>query len=131
MLYGSLHVDPAAGWFPHLLGHATETGAGAGEGATRNLPLAEGTGDGRWLEAVADLAAWVGGGVHRPGGLAGRGRGRGRPGEPAAGDRGRVPPAGRLLGGLGLPSVLVQEGGYHLETMGGLVAAYLAGHGGD
>jgi len=27
--------------------------------------------------------------------------------------------------------VLVQEGGYHLETMGGLVAAYLAGHGGD
>ncbi len=38
--------------------------------------------------------------------------------------------AGRVLGGLGLPSVLVQEGGYHLETMGGLVAAYLEGHAG-
>jgi acetoin utilization deacetylase AcuC-like enzyme len=36
--------------------------------------------------------------------------------------------AGRALGGLGLPSVLVQEGGYHLATMGGLVAAFLAGH---
>jgi acetoin utilization deacetylase AcuC-like enzyme len=36
--------------------------------------------------------------------------------------------AGRLLGALGLPAVLVQEGGYHLETIGGLVAAYLDGH---
>ena len=30
--------------------------------------------------------------------------------------------------GTGLSSVLVQEGGYHLATMGGLVAAYLEGH---
>jgi acetoin utilization deacetylase AcuC-like enzyme len=36
--------------------------------------------------------------------------------------------AGTLLGGLGLPSVLVQEGGYHLPSLGGLVAAYLDGH---
>ncbi len=39
--------------------------------------------------------------------------------------------AGRVLGDLGVPSVLVQEGGYHLDTMGSLVAAYLAGHGGS
>ena len=36
--------------------------------------------------------------------------------------------AGRLLGSLGLPAVLVQEGGYHLDTIGGLVSAYLDGH---
>ena len=36
--------------------------------------------------------------------------------------------AGELLGGTGLPAVVVQEGGYHLPTLGGLVAAYLAGH---
>ena len=36
--------------------------------------------------------------------------------------------AGRLLGSLGLPTVAVQEGGYHLDTVGGLVAAYLDGH---
>ncbi len=36
--------------------------------------------------------------------------------------------AGELLGALGLPSVLVQEGGYHLPSLGGLVAAYLDGH---
>jgi acetoin utilization deacetylase AcuC-like enzyme len=36
--------------------------------------------------------------------------------------------AGHLLGSLGLPAVIVQEGGYHLDTIGGLVAAYLDGH---
>ena len=43
---------PGAGWFPHYVGYADETGTGAGEGATRNLPLAEGSGDGPWLDAV-------------------------------------------------------------------------------
>ena len=38
--------------------------------------------------------------------------------------------AGRLLGPLGLPAVVVQEGGYHLQSLGGLVAAYLEGHSG-
>ena len=39
--------------------------------------------------------------------------------------------AGSLLAGLGLPTVAVQEGGYHLETLGPLVAATLAGLGGS
>ena len=30
VLVGSVHVDPGAGWFPHFLGFADETGAGAG-----------------------------------------------------------------------------------------------------
>ena len=37
---GSVHVDPAAGWFPHFLGFAETRGDGAG--ANRNLPLAAG-----------------------------------------------------------------------------------------
>jgi acetoin utilization deacetylase AcuC-like enzyme len=129
VLYGSLHVDPAAGWFPHVFGHASETGAGQGTGTTRNEPLPEGTEDARWLEAVAALATWVGSlactalvvslGVD------------------AAADDPESPllvtdvgyrEAGRVLGGLGLPTVLVQEGGYHLPSLGGLVAAHLAGH---
>ena len=35
--------------------------------------------------------------------------------------------AGRLLASLGLPTVLVQEGGYDLATIGGLVRATLQG----
>ncbi len=128
--YGSLHVDPAAGWFPHVLGHADETGAGQGEGATRNLPLPEGTGDGPWLEAVQDLAEWVGDCDALVVSL----------GVDAAADDPESPlqvtadgyhAAGRLLGSLGLPSVVVQEGGYHLPTLGRLVAAYVEGHEGS
>ncbi len=59
VLYGSVHVDPGAGWFPHVVGYAEETGAGPGLGATRNLPLAPGTDDPDWVAAVADLASWV------------------------------------------------------------------------
>ena len=131
VLYGSVHVDPAAGWFPHVFGHACETGAEAASGATRNLPLPEGTGDGPWVAAVADLAAWVE--------AAGCTALVVSLGVDAAGDDPESPlqvtaegfrAAGQVLGGLGLPSVLVQEGGYHLPTLGGLVAAYLEGHGG-
>jgi acetoin utilization deacetylase AcuC-like enzyme len=35
--------------------------------------------------------------------------------------------AGRLLGAIGVPTVAVQEGGYHLDTLGSLVVATLAG----
>ena len=30
VFYGSVHVDPGAGWFPHVVGFADETGAGRG-----------------------------------------------------------------------------------------------------
>jgi acetoin utilization deacetylase AcuC-like enzyme len=125
--YGSLHVDPAAGWFPHFFGHARETGADAGEGATRNLPLPPGTGDAGWLEAVRSLAEYAAGAQALVVSL----------GVDAAADDPESPlrvtadgyaTAGRLLGSLGVPAVVVQEGGYHLDTLGGLVAAYLDGH---
>ena len=59
VLYGSVHVDPGAGWFPHVVGYADETGTGEGLGRTLNVPLPEGTGDGPWLDAVARLSDWV------------------------------------------------------------------------
>ncbi len=125
--YGSVHVDPGAGWFPHVVGFTNERGRGAGEGATRNLPLPEGTGDEGWLDAVADLADWTVGCSALVVSL----------GVDAAADDPESPllvteagyrAAGALLGGLDLPTVVVQEGGYHLASLGGLVAAYLDGH---
>jgi acetoin utilization deacetylase AcuC-like enzyme len=129
VLYGSVHVDPGAGWFPHVVGYADETGTGAGQGATRNLPQPEGAGDQPWLAAVAELAEWVrtAGCDHLVVSL----------GVDAAADDPESPlqvtadgyrEAGQLLGSTGLPAVAVQEGGYHLPTLGGLVAAYLDGH---
>ena len=42
VLYVSLHGDPRRAW-PYFSGYADETGAGAGDGATRNFPLAAGS----------------------------------------------------------------------------------------
>ena len=59
VFYGSVHIDPGAGWFPHVVGFADETGRGDGLGANLNLPLQEETGDGPWVDAVGPLAAAV------------------------------------------------------------------------
>ncbi len=128
VLTGSVHVDPGAGWFPHFLGFPAEGGAGAGAGANRNLPLAPGSGDDPWLEAVAELADWVA----REGARAlvvalGVDAAAGDPESPLAVTVEGYRVAGRALGALGLPTVIVQEGGYDLESIGPLVAATLAG----
>ncbi len=128
VLVGSVHVDPGAGWFPHFLGFASETGRGAGAGANRNLPLAPGTGDAGWLEAIAELAEWARARDARALVVAlGVDAAAGDPESPLAVTADGYRDAGRALGELGLPTVLVQEGGYDLESIGPLVAAALAG----
>ena len=124
----SVHVDPAAGWFPHFLGTANERGAGAGEGANLNLPLPPGSGDELWLEAVREATR------------AARNRGAealvvalgvdaaaADPESPLQVTARGYREAGRILGGCGLPTVVVQEGGYDLAAIGGLVLAALEG----
>jgi acetoin utilization deacetylase AcuC-like enzyme len=130
VLYGSLHVDPGAGWFPHYAGFADETGRGAGLGANHNVPLAEGTGDRIWLDAVDDLA----GAVSRHGATAlvvslGVDAAAADPESPLQITHDGYEAAGRRLAALGLPTVAVQEGGYHLDTIGSLVAVTLRGLG--
>ncbi len=123
VLTGSVHVDPGAGWFPHFLGFADERGAGAGAGANRNLPLAPGSGDGPWLEAVGSLAAWAREAGARALVVAlGVDAAAGDPESPLDVSADGYRAAGRALGELGLPTVVVQEGGYDLDAIGGLVA---------
>jgi acetoin utilization deacetylase AcuC-like enzyme len=129
VLYGSVHVDPGAGWFPHVVGYAEETGTGAGAGANRNLPLPEGAGDGPWLDAVRDLVGWVvGAGCAAVVVSLGVDAAAEDPESPLTVTEEGYRAAGALLGSAAVPAVVVQEGGYHLATLGALVSAYLHGH---
>ncbi len=125
--YGSLHVDPGAGWFPHYAGYADERGTGAGAGASRNLPLAPGTGDDGWLEALGVLCADV---RHRGADAVvvslGVDAAAADPESPLQVSADGYARTGELIGALG-PVVAIQEGGYDLPSLGGLVVATLGG----
>ena len=116
-----MHVDPSAGWFPHFLGFAAEN-----DDANLNLPLAPGSGDVGWLAAVqraAEFAAPARALVVALGVDAAAGDPESPLEVTAAGYR----EAGRILAGLELPTVVVQEGGYDLATIGPLVVETLLG----
>ena len=128
VFYGSVHVDPAAGWFPHLVGYGDETGEGAGAGCNRNVVVPPGAGDAEWIAALDRLlvsvrafdatALVVSLGVDAA---------RDDPESPLEITAVGYGAAGERLGALGRPTVLVQEGGYHLPTLGALVLSVLAG----
>jgi acetoin utilization deacetylase AcuC-like enzyme len=128
VFYGSVHVDPGHGWFPHWIGFADERGEGDGGGANRNLPLAPGSGDGPWLAAVESLVdEATGWGAEALVVSLGVDAAAGDPESPLEVTPEGYAGAGHRLGATGLPAVLVQEGGYDLATIGGLVVATLAG----
>jgi acetoin utilization deacetylase AcuC-like enzyme len=121
VLTASVHVDPGAGWFPHFLGFAAE-----GDAANLNLPLAPGTGDDGWLAAVRKAAAFAAPARALVVAL-GVDAAAGDPESPLEVTAAGYCEAGRILGGLGLPTVVVQEGGYDLATIGQLVVETLTG----
>jgi acetoin utilization deacetylase AcuC-like enzyme len=123
VLTGSVHVDPGAGWFPHFLGFADESGP-----ANLNATLAPGDGDAAWLAAIDALVSAARG--HRSEALVvplGVDAAEQDPNAPLRVTEDGFRDAGRLLARLGLPTVFVQEGGYVLETIGALVLAALEG----
>ena len=123
VLTASVHVDPGEGWFPHFLGFADERGA-----ANLNVTLASGSGDEPWLMGVDRLVeAARDHGCHALVVALGVDAGTDDPNSPLAVSEAGFREAGRRLGALGLPTVLVQEGGYVLETVGALVRAVLEG----
>jgi acetoin utilization deacetylase AcuC-like enzyme len=124
---GSVHVDPGAGWFPHYVGFAEERGTGEGLGANRNVPLAPGTGDADWLAAVDLLCE----DVRERGADAlvvslGLDAAASDPESPLQVTANGYRQAGERVGALA-PTVVVQEGGYDLASLGELVVAALAG----
>jgi acetoin utilization deacetylase AcuC-like enzyme len=125
--YVSLHADPDRA-FPYLTGRAAESGQGPGAGANHNFALAEGCGDEEYL-AVLDAALDVIAASRAAGLVVSLGL-----------DTYRLDPicdlglttegfrrAGRQVERLGLPTVVVQEGGYYLPDLGINARAWLRG----
>lgn len=128
VLYASVHVDPGAGWFPHYAGFAEEVGRGAGSGANLNLPLSPGTEDKRWLGAIMKIVQRVLDFEATAMVLSlGVDAAAEDPESPLEITEDGYHRAGELLGAMGLPTVALQEGGYHLPTLGALVKASLQG----
>jgi acetoin utilization deacetylase AcuC-like enzyme len=121
VLTASVHVDPGAGWFPHFLGFAAENDAG-----NLNLPLVPGTSDDGWLAALREAAAFAAPARALVVAL-GVDAAAGDPESPLEMSAAGYREAGRILGDLGLPTVVVQEGGYDLATIGPLVVETLNG----
>jgi acetoin utilization deacetylase AcuC-like enzyme len=123
----SLHGDPARA-YPYFTGYADEVGTGRGRGATLNVPLPARTADDPYLDAldraceavrafgpslvvvslgldtfvtdpIADLAITTDG-FRR---------------------------SGERVGAMGLPTVVLQEGGYDVAALGDNVRAWLTG----
>jgi acetoin utilization deacetylase AcuC-like enzyme len=128
VLYVSLHADPARA-YPYYSGFAGERGAGAGDGVTRNFPLAAGTALDGYATALAEgLRAIEAFGPDAPLVLSlGFDTFEGDP----IGDLALRTPdyesIGRMVGAMGHPVVALQEGGYAVDAIGANALAFLGG----
>jgi acetoin utilization deacetylase AcuC-like enzyme len=123
----SVHADPAD-YYPFFWGHAHEKGEGDGKGYNLNLPLPVGSGDDLWLDAVTVAVATVA--AFEPAALVVALGLDAYEGDPLAGGSVTTPGFGRLAGviaGLDVPTVIVQEGGYLCDGLGGNLASFLDG----
>ena len=128
VLYTSVHVDPAEGWFPHIVGYEDERGGGAGEGRNLNVPVPAGSGDDAWLAGLDRLLLRTR--EHSAGAIVvslGVDGAEHDLASPLRISREGFSEAGRRIGDLGLPTVFVQEGGYDLSRLVDLVLAVLTG----
>jgi acetoin utilization deacetylase AcuC-like enzyme len=123
----SLHADPVR-FYPFFWGHADERGQGPGLGYNLNLPLPRKSGDDAFMSAletafrrirafapeVLVLALGLDAFEGDPfGGLSVSTAGFGR--------------IGKAVAGLGLPTVIVQEGGYLCDALGANLTSFLGG----
>lgn len=123
----SVHATPE-NFYPFYVGYAHETGSGDGEGFNLNLPMPLGQGDEDWLAAIAQglerirdfnpgaLVLALGLDAHENDPLRGLSvttEGFGR--------------AAKLIAESGLPTVMVQEGGYLSDDLTENIHAFLGG----
>ena len=125
--YASLHGDPDR-HYPYFLGRASETGEGKGSGENLNLPLPAGTDDEAYLAAL-DRALEVL--LDVPGSVIVVSLGFDTFTLDPLGDFALTTEgyheAGRRVAATGRRLVILQEGGYHLPSLGGNARAWLRG----
>jgi acetoin utilization deacetylase AcuC-like enzyme len=127
VFFASIHADPATD-YPFYWGHADETGEGEGEGTTLNLPLPRGTAMPDYrraletaLERIAAFSPYLlicsfGADTYA-----------GDPISHFAVETGDYPAMAGSIASLGLPTVVIMEGGYAVDALGRNVAAFLSG----
>ena len=127
VFYASVHADPATD-FPFYWGHADERGEGQGEGTTLNLPLPQGTtlpafraAQAKALDAIARFA---------PGLLIVSFGADTFAGDPIANFALQTHDYAILasdIAAVGLPTVILTEGGYAVDALGNNLASFLSG----
>lgn len=127
VLYVSIHADPTY-TFPYISGFADEQGAVKGRGFNKNYPLPLGTTDSQYAsalkKALADIRKFnpkylvlsTGFDTYEH--------------DPIGGFRLTIPfyeKLARTISDLGLPTLIVQEGGYNVKDLGEIAVSFLKG----
>ena len=123
----SIHGHPSFA-YPYFAGFADETGEGDGKGFNHNLPLPERVDDARHLSALDDALAIVR--KFKPEALVvslGLDIAKADPSGTWSVTREGLFEIGRRIGGLRYPTLLVQEGGYNVRSLGRNAASLLTG----
>ncbi|KGV29301.1 histone deacetylase family protein [Burkholderia pseudomallei] len=128
VLYVSIHGNPT-NFYPAVTGYETERGAGRGEGFNVNLPMPHGSPEAVFFAQLERARSRVerfapdvlvfalGFDVYRE-----------DPQSKVAVTTEGFGRLGALVGGLRVPTLIVQEGGYHLETLERNAAALFRGY---
>ncbi|WP_374470260.1 histone deacetylase family protein [Phenylobacterium sp.] len=127
VFFASIHGDPSTE-YPFYWGHADERGAGAGEGANLNLPLPRGTTLSPYMAAVdtaLDAIAAFGAEL-----LVVSYGADTYEGDPISHFKIATPEYGAIaarIASLGLPTLVVMEGGYAVDALADNVESFLSG----
>lgn len=127
VLFVSIHADPATD-YPFFWGHGDETGVGAGKGKTLNLPLPRGTGCGAYLDALRNGLSAVR--AHGADLLVLSFGADTYEGDPISHFKLKTQDYTAIaeeIAAIGLPTLIVMEGGYAVDALGRNVSALLSG----
>ncbi|MBF2080353.1 MAG: histone deacetylase family protein [Synechococcales cyanobacterium T60_A2020_003] len=127
VLFVSIHAHPRLA-YPYFLGYDDEQGAGNGEGYTRNYPLLPGTDWTVYQDALNDALQQIN--AYQPDALVISLGVDTFEHDPICDFKLTTPDYAKMgdrISSLGLPTLIVMEGGYALEAIGANVVSFLKG----